>query len=1004
MILMSFWLVMALFLDQLSKKIIVELVSPGETIEVLGNFLMITNVGNTGISFGMFQGYTNILIPLVFVIIIMVFIVSLKFIRESKWLAFAFGSIIGGALGNQIDRLFKGAVVDFIYVNGFAVFNVSDSFVVVGAIILGIHTIFTADKEEKTLRYSKDIKNKLFSIVNKGTFDHFGKDDTIIKEFINWLFNNQKNNIILCKKGAKTLVSSLLGAYAPNDSKPLIVIQDLLGIQSDELDLDSNKHLNHEYEVFYLSSIKNNFKNKLVFENERQFRVNSIYDSTFYENQKKQHKKPLLQLIIADINQTKKEAEGRHTMINNDFILEIMTEEIPPTEIAGIKEQFEKGFSDFLQNLRIKHDQLVFFYAARRFGIYVNNLHLKQEDLEEIKRGPAKKIAFDQEGKPTKALVGFLKGNKANEDDLVFKEENSNIYCYIKRTLKGGVTREVLERNLSKFLENLNFKKPMRWAEGKYKFVRPVHNILAILSMELIQFSFLGIHSSKQTYGHRFKESMIEIESADVYFKRLKENNVYADPLERKEKIIKEIKEVEMKEQVKIPADEELIEEVTAITEFPNAVFGEYDVKFLSLPKEVLITALKHHQRTFPVLRNNQIIPHFLSFQDNEAHSEENVKAGYKKVIEARLEDALFYYREDLKKSFENRTDELKEIGFQNKLGTLFEKVQRNKELSSKICSILMIDSEYREYAKKATLLMKNDLTTHMVYEFPELQGVIGRIYAKKTGEPYEVYQAIEEQYSENVPETVSGCITTLSDNLDTIAGNLLINNIPSGSKDPFALRRALTKCLYIIIRREWDLDLVELFSYSLNLYNFDFDEEKKESLMQIFKELLKNRIEYYLQEKGIHYDMINATIHLADSPLRCILSADALMKLRIDGDFTDLTRIFERIHNISKKHTSHHYDSRLFEHQEEIQLEEKFNDIRDEVSKSLERFDYNSALHKIKELRFFVDNYFDNVFVMAEREDLKLTRLGFLKTLDDFLLKMGDFSEIVQNKENGYE
>jgi len=1008
MILMSFWLVLALFLDQFTKKIIVELVSPGETIQVLGNFLMITNVGNTGISFGMFQGYTHILIPLVFIIIIMVFIVSVKFVKQTPWLAFAFGAIIGGALGNQIDRLFKGAVVDFIYVNGFAVFNVSDSFVVVGAFILGIHTIFAAEnKESKSPGQSIQIPYRLGNLINSGKFDYFGKIERVKEELIKWFLNDKIDSVILRKEADKEFLSILSKSGLQKDEKPIVLIQDI-----DQKDKEINfatEETHHKFlDIYYLSSVKRFNKTKIVFENERQFKTKSIYNPISSGNSKKKIKKPILKLIFAyknTENTHKKELEGRPAMMtNNDYILEIVTEEIPPTEISELQDQFEKGFSEFLQNLRIKHGQMKFFYAARRFGIYIQNMALEQDDLEEVKRGPAKKIAFDPEGNPTKALLGFLKGNNASKDDVIFKKENANEYCYIKRIVKGKSTKEVLQNNLCVFLGDLKFKKAMRWADGSLKFVRPIHNILSILAGQLIEFTCMGIQSKKSTLAHRFKENRVEIESADVYFEKMIENNVFADQKVRKEKIKSEIQELEAKNDIKIPNDEELLEEITAITEYPNAVLGQFDDRFLKLPKEVLITTLKHHQRTFPVIKDQKIIAKFLSFQDNEERSHENVKKGYRKVIEARLEDALFYFHEDMKKPFSQRTEELKEIGFQNKLGSLFEKVFRVNKLSNKLGSILNFENEILENVQKTTLLMKNDLTTQMVYEFPELQGIIGRIYAKISGETYEVYQAIEEQYSETVPETLCGCITTLSDNLDTIAGNLLINNVPSGSKDPFGLRRALTKCLNIIISMEWDLNLLELFNISLDLYVFDIEDSKKKSISELFLDLLKNRIEYYLNEKKIPYDVINASIHLGKNPIRCVLAAKSLSEMKKASDFIDLTRIFERIHNISKNHTSNYYDSRLFEHEEEKKLEEKFNDIRDEVYKALNRFDYKTALDKVKDLRATVDEYFDNVFVMSEREDLKLTRLGFLKTLDDFLLNMGNFGEIVQNGENENE
>ena len=1005
---MSFWLVLALFLDQFSKKIIVELVSTGETIEVFGNNLMITNVGNTGISFGMFQGYTHILIPLVFIIIIMVFIVSLKFVRQSPWLAFAFGAIIGGALGNQIDRLFKGAVVDFIYVNGFAVFNVSDSFVVVGAFILGIHTIFAAEnKESNSLEQSIQIPYRISNLINSGKFDYFGRIGRVKEELIKWFLNDKIDTVILSKETDKDFLSILTNSGLQKDKKPVILIQDLED-KDKEINLITKDEHQNNIDVYYLSSVKRWNKTKIIFENERQYKTKSIYNPILNGNIRKKSKKPILKLMFIyknNENTFKKELEGRPAMMtNNDFILEIVTEEIPPTEISELQEQFEKGFSEFLHNLRIKHGQMKFFYAARRFGIYVKEIALIQDDLEEVKRGPAKKIAFDAEGNPSKALIGFLKGNNASKDDVIIKEDNANEYCYIKRIVKGKGTKEVLQNNLSQFLGNLNFKKSMRWADGSLRFVRPIHNILSILAGELVEFSFMGVQSKKVTLAHRFKENAVEIQSAGVYFEKMIENNVYADQNQRKEKIKTEIRELEKEKDIKIPNDEELLEEITAITEYPNAVLGQFDDRFLKLPKEVLITTLKHHQRTFPVIKDQQIIAYFLSFQDNEERSHENVKTGYRKVIEARLEDALFYFHEDMKKPFSQRIEDLKEIGFQNNLGSLYEKVLRINKLSQEICTIFKFENEIIENVQKTTLLMKNDLTTQMVYEFPELQGIMGRIYAKISGETHAVYQSIEEQYSETVPETLCGCITTLSDNLDTIAGNLLINNIPSGSKDPFGLRRALTKCLNIIISMEWDINLLELFDFALDLYDFDIEPSKKAIISELFLDLLKNRIEFYLNEKKIPYDVINATIHLGNNPIRCVLAAKSLSEIKKESDFIDLTRIFERVHNISKNHTSNYYDSRLFEHEEEKKLEEKFNDIRDEVNRALMRFDYKTALEKVKDLRITVDEYFDNVFVMSEREDLKLTRLGFLKTLDDFLLNMGNFGEIVQNSENENE
>ncbi len=1019
MALMSFWLVLALFLDQLTKKIIIEYIQPYETIDVLGKFLRITNVKNTGISFGMFQGFTHILVPLVFVIIIIVFFIALKFIKKSPWLAFSFGAIIGGALGNQIDRLFKGAVIDFISVDSFAVFNVSDSFVVVGAIVLGIHTLFYSE-HFTAINWTDglSIKDGIRSRIENGFFRNTKKIKTIQNQFLFWIGESiEGNKLIVEKKDRIYSLNSVIESNINQDmflnqesTKPVVIIQNFSGDFANSTEEIENRIMKQAENGTDLNPIEFDAESFFIVLNKMSMRSRYVIcpesDDRLFSSKGNMEK--VMRIII--VNNIKKNinVERSQELMNNDFILEILIEEIPPSEIKSLEKQMNEGIANLLEQSRIKHDGVEFFYAARRFGISVKNISERQEDGEEIKRGPAKKIAFDDENNPSKALAGFLRGNKANVEDVIIKEENGVEYCYLQRKIVGKATAEVLEKKIPEFLNKLNFKKPMKWADGQYKFVRPVHNVLAVLGSHIVEFEFMGKKSTNMTEAHRFlsfeentgnTDNRFVVEKADVYFQLLREKYVYSNQKERKAKILEDIKLLENEMAVSVPLDEELVNEVTSLTENPTPVVGEFDRKYLELPKEVLITTLKHHQRTFPIVKQKTLMNNFLSFKDNvdlTGKAATNVKKGYRKVIEARLEDAFFYYKDDMKTSFSARTEQLEKIGFQNKLGSMAEKVERNKELALQISALLELTEESKNLVTKAALLMKNDLTTHMVYEFPELQGIMGRVYSKLEGESFEVSQAIEEQYSDLVPETYVGCIITLADNLDTIAGNLLINNIPSGSKDPFALRRALTKILTILFERDWDFDLLNLFKGAIENYNFKLDENQIEALTGIFSDLLKNRIDYMLNESGIEYDVINATTHLNNRPLRSFLAAKALMTVKTDEKFFELAKLFERVHNISKKHRSCEYDARLFEHEEEKLLETEFAAAKEIAIKKLNAYDYKGSLECIKELTNTINQYFDNVFVMCDREDLKLTRLGFLKTLDSFFMQMGNLSEIV--------
>ena len=1052
---MLFWVVTSVLLDQLTKLIVMISIEPGETIGIVGDILMFSYVENTGISFGMFQGYTNILIPLVLVIMVVVTIFALRYARQSNWLGFAFGSIIGGALGNQIDRLFSGAVVDFIYLKNFAVFNVADSFITIGAIVLGVSVLFYKEDNFDPAASNEDGVDwqngeSIFQWMSRFLESRaFNKKRTFPEQLtflLNFLLKKTDQNAVHLRVSGdaepdqslerirdEIRVPSTVTTENSNkktkSSKPLIRITDICYDKAYDLNKNNSNTVIREVNLNYFGPSKNGISRE-----EDHSLLNQVTKKTednmnraleikpdksvvlkIGKKEKRRDNKEMtltIDIIQPDYIRDKLRAEKKHKsnqegdkeMQTNDLCLEILTEELPPSEINQLLSQLYNGFSDLMETNRIKFSGLKPFFAARRFGIYASGLDDKQDDGVELKRGPARNIAYNEDGTPAKPLLGFMKGNQATEKDIEIKEENGREYCYINRTITGQTTDEVLKTILPKFLNSLTFKKPMKWGEGNNRFVRPVHNVLAVYKEHVIPFTLMEKEACARTRGHRFDPVEINIDNAGDYFNKMLAVNVISDQEKRRQFIKDKIEALEDEKGIRIPIDSDLLDEVVALTEYPEPVIGKIDTKYLDLPDEVLKTTLKHHQKTFPVYRNNQLQPSFLSFKDNFKALADNVVKGYRKVIEARLADAEFYFKEDVKETLESRLEKLKNTLFQRGLGSLYEKVRRVEKLSSEIGRMLEITPEGREQIERAALLSKSDLTTNMVYEFAELQGVMGRIYAARDGEPTEVCMAIEEQYQSTPPETCTGSILSIGDKLDTVVGNLYIGNIPSGSKDPYGLRRSVNTILTILTDREWDLDLQKLYNSTMEKYNQEYvmatqsaeDEGNQNTVFSEYKSLFQNRIEALLGEMTIEYDVINAVNHLWKHPFRALLAARAISALKEDEGFLSLSRLFERVHNISAKHDSFEYDSRLFEQEEERELENRFNEVREIVSGKLERFDYKTALEDVRTLREAINNYFDNVFVMTDQEDLKLTRLGFLKNLDAFLTQMGDLSQII--------
>jgi len=680
--------------------------------------------------------------------------------------------------------------------------------------------------------------------------------------------------------------------------------------------------------------------------------------------------------------------------MKKDFCLEILAEELPPSEIPLIIDQMKSNLTAFFNRSSIEFEKIDILISSRRITTLIQGLDDMQKDSIEMKKGPAKSLSYDDNGNPSRALMGFLKGNKAEENDIVFENLNGTEYVYIKREIPGKETKILLQNFLPELIQKLNFKKPMKWGNGDYKFVRPVHGFLCLYGDETLNFELFGIKSGNKTSGHRFTGKGIEADNCTDYLTKIKMENVILDFNERVLQVENEINRCEKELIGNVEKDSELMEEVAYLTENPRALIGKFDEEFLKIPDEVLITTLKHHQRTFPVFSDSKLTNFFVSFQDNSQLADENVKTGYEKVIEARLADASFYYHEDIKKPLSDRIDELKNIVFQNKLGSVYEKELRIKEIGFRLIDLLSIDASVKGDFEKIAMLSKCDQVTSMVYEYSELQGYMGKKYAIISNESEEVAEALLEQYSETVPDSLYGSLISLSDKFDTIVGNYLLGNFPTGSKDPYGLRKKVIQILDIIIEKEWPIDIMDLFDFVSGIYAQGICKDYGISKSQ-FGEIVKNRLESLMTDSGFDIDVIRSCLHKSNVPFDFKVSVEAVQSLKKSEDFESLVNVFERVHNITKKHADTNYDARLFENEIENKLLNEFSETREKMSYHLKHFDYKTAIETITPLKPTINEYFEDVFIMCDREDLKLTRLGFLKNIDNLFMQLADLSMI---------
>ncbi len=687
------------------------------------------------------------------------------------------------------------------------------------------------------------------------------------------------------------------------------------------------------------------------------------------------------------------------------LLFEIGTEEIPARFMEGAFQYMESFIKEKFKELRIDFEKARATGTPRRLILFVEGIAEKQKDLEQEIIGPPAKVAFDATGNVTKAGEGFAKAQGVSIDELKIKETPKGEYVYIVKREEGKPTKELLPEILREMVLKFPWPKSMRWGKRKIRFARPIHWFLALFDGEVIKFKVSDIESSNVTYGHRFlAPDPIMVNSPEEYSLAMEKAFVIYDH-EKRKALIKEqvLKEAEAVNGVP-DDDEDLLNEVTFLVEYPIATCGKFDRKYLDLPQEVLTTTMKEHQRYFPVFnQKGEIMPYFIVVNNIKAEDMDLITRGNERVLKARLADAKFFYDEDKKVPLENMFEKLKNVLFQEKLGTSYEKVMRFRKIANTLAERLV--PEKKEKIDRCCILAKADLESQMVNEFDELQGIMGREYAYAQGEDPEVAEGIFEHYlprhsKDKLPETDTGAIVGIADRIDTIVGCFGIGLIPTGSEDPYGLRRDALGIIQVILHKNYRVSLNHLTDMALEMLKDKLERnpsEIKAEVLNFFRQRLYN---LWISE-GYRYDIVDAILEVGfDDIVDAKKRLDALTNLSKDPQFESLMTTFKRVVNIiPKDFTEFEVNEDLFEKDVERELFQAVQSIEKEVEELISKGSYEEALRKLAGLKEKVDAFFDNVLVMDKDESKKNNRLALLNCIARLFSKIADLKKVVVKK-----
>ncbi len=684
--------------------------------------------------------------------------------------------------------------------------------------------------------------------------------------------------------------------------------------------------------------------------------------------------------------------------MSKTLLLEIGTEEVPAHVMPGILSQLKENAAKTFEELRIEYKNIKTLGTPRRSALLVEGLAERQADLSKENRGPAVNIAFDADGNPTKAAQGFARGQGVKPEELVTKDG----YVYAMVHEKGGQTVDLLGDTLKGLVDGLNFPNNMHWADLDYKFIRPLRWLVALYGQDVIDFEVANVKSGRTSRGHRFlSEGDFEIADAEDYVEACRKASIIVDQNERCEMIRQQIAEVAAANGGQAEVNEDLLEEVLYLVEYPTALCGKFDEKYLALPAEAVITPMRDHQRYFPVLKDGQLLPLFITIRNGGKEHLETVQHGNERVLRARLEDAQFFFDEDRKKTLEQHGEKLKTVVFQDGLGTIYDKALRLEVLAGYIADAIGANEQDKKDAVRAAKLAKADLVTGMVTEFTELQGVMGREYALLDGETKAVAQAIDEHYmprfaGDSQPASVAGRIVSLADKIDTIVGTFSRGLIPTGSQDPFALRRQALGIVNMLKEAQYHISLSQLVAKAMELLKIA-DAGQQAKLQNDVADFMKLRLKNVLADAGIRYDVVDAVFVTVDDIYGVFLRAQAVNET-VKQDMEKTIQAFVRTGNIARKaeDVQAAVEADLLAEQVEKDLCKAYEAAASKVEREIEAQDYAGAIATLSQLAAPIDAFFDGVMVMDKDEKIKNNRLGLLKLVDNLICQVADFSKIV--------
>ncbi|WP_049533328.1 glycine--tRNA ligase subunit beta [Streptococcus anginosus] len=676
--------------------------------------------------------------------------------------------------------------------------------------------------------------------------------------------------------------------------------------------------------------------------------------------------------------------------MTKNLLVELGLEEMPAYVVTPSMKQLRDKMAAFLTDNRLTFDKIEMFSTPRRLAVRVSNLSEKQTDLTEDFKGPSKKIALDADGHFTKAAQGFVRGKGLTVEDITFREVKGEEYVYVTKQEIGKPVEELID-GVADVLTSLSFPVNMHWGTNTFEYIRPVHTLTVLLDDESFLMNLFDIESGRTSRGHRFLGHEVKIQSADSYEEDLRKVFVIASPMERENMILDQIKEIEKMHNVHVEIDEDLLDEVLNLIEYPTAFIGRFDERYLDVPEEVLVTSMKVNQRYFVVRNENgKLLPYFVSVRNGNTEHLENVVKGNQKVLVARLEDAEFFWREDQRLVISDLVEKLKNVTFHEKIGSLAEHMERTAKIAALLAEKAQLSKQEMKDVARAAAIYKFDLLTGMVGEFDELQGIMGEKYALLAGENTAVAKAIREHYlpiasDGELPDTKVGAILAIADKMDTILSFFSVGLIPSGSNDPYALRRATQGVVRILDKFGWHIALDELIE---QLYALQFDSltySNKEQVLDFFRARIEK-----MMDSDIPKDIVTAVLNSSTFVVRDLVEVGALLAEKAQEDsFKSSVESLARVFNLAEKaETAGVVDESLFENAEEKALHAAVENLTlsDDLTDNIEEL---FALSPV------IDAFFDNTMVMAEDETVRANRLALLAALMTKAKKVAQFNQI---------